>query len=161
MLVFNIMKKNKFVLIFGVFILMVILASLFSVKGVSADSGIMLAQKNSSGISGGGLLGPSSSSCPANPKSLGDFVSYIMCMINRAILPLLITGCVVFFVYGIFKFFFMNPADEKKRAEGAQFMIWGVIAITVIFTLWGFVGFIKRTFFGNSPIAVPQLETFN
>ena len=39
-----------------------------------------------------------------------------------------------------------NAADSKKREEGRNFMVYGVVSIFVIVSMWGLVGFLRNTF---------------
>ena len=47
----------------------------------------------------------------------------------------------VFFFWGIAQFI-LNAADSKARADGRQKMIWGVIALFVLFSVYGLIRFI-------------------
>lgn len=99
----------------------------------------------------------SGSTCISSPKTIADLITYLICLVNNMIIPLIITLMVVLFLWGIFKYFFQSD-DKNAKKDGQEFIKWGLIAITIVFTVWGFVGFIKRSFFGNSPVSIPQLE---
>jgi len=60
--------------------------------------------------------------------------------------PLLITLALVYFIWGLGEFIFAGASDETKRAEGRNRMIWGIIALFVIVSVWGLVGIVARTF---------------
>ena len=60
----------------------------------------------------------------------------------------------LFFFWGVAKFIKGNE-NEAARAEGRQFMIWGILAIFVIFAAWGLVSILKNTF----GIGTPQFNT--
>ncbi len=60
----------------------------------------------------------------------------------------------LFFFWGVAKFI-KNNENEAAREEGRQFMIWGIIAIFVIFAAWGLVSILKNTF----GIGTPQFNT--
>ncbi len=62
----------------------------------------------------------------------------------------------LFFLWGVTKFM-MAGEDKAKRDEGRQFMIWGVIALFVMFAFWGFVQILSNTF--GIPAQGPQLNT--
>ena len=52
---------------------------------------------------------------------------------------------VVIFIWGVVQFI-MNSEEEAKRAKGKQFMLWGIIALTVMVCVWGLVGILGNTF---------------
>lgn len=60
------------------------------------------------------------------------------------------------FFWGIALFIF-NTDDDKKRAEGKSWMMWSVIALFVMFSIWGIVGLIINTLQIN-PLIIPQLK---
>lgn len=62
----------------------------------------------------------------------------------RAILPLLITLATVYFFWGLAKFV-LNAGDESARTEAKGIMIWGVVAVFVMVTFFGLVGWLQRT----------------
>lgn len=50
----------------------------------------------------------------------------------------------VAFFYGLAVFIF-NAGDEKKVEEGKSWMIWSIIAVFVLVTIWGIIGLLQRT----------------
>ena len=40
----------------------------------------------------------------------------------------------------------IHADEEAKRAQGKQYMIWGIIALAVMLSIWGLVGVLKNTF---------------
>jgi hypothetical protein len=98
-------------------------------------------------------------SLAGNPK-IQDLLCYITGIINNSIIPLLFALALVMFVWGVIKFFIINSDEEAKRAEGKQFMIWGIIALAVMLSVWGLVGILKTTFgisVGSSSSLLPQV----
>ena len=80
-----------------------------------------------------------------NPK-IQDLLCYVTGIINNSIIPLLFALALVMFVWGVIKFFIINSDEEAKRAEGKQFMIWGIVALAVMLSVWGLVGILQTTF---------------
>jgi hypothetical protein len=60
------------------------------------------------------------------------------------------------FIWGVIKFFIINADEEAKREQGKQFMIWGIIALAVMLSVWGLVGILSNTF-GLSGSVLPQV----
>lgn len=71
------------------------------------------------------------------------------------ILPLLISLAVIYFVWALVKY--MLKAGEEQ-AEARQQMIWGVIILFVMVSIWGLVGVLGDTFGVDGKAAVPALN---
>ena len=63
-----------------------------------------------------------------------DFVS--------ALIPFFLSLGILVFFWGIVKFI-AHTDDQKAREEGKRVMIWGMVAIFVMVSLWALVGFIQ------------------
>ena len=64
--------------------------------------------------------------------------------INRLI-PFIIGLTVLFFLWGIFSLVF-SAKDSEKRAEARGYIIWGIIALAVMVSVWGLVNILRSTF---------------
>lgn len=57
-----------------------------------------------------------------------------------------IIGLAVFMIiYGIFTFV-TNPADEEARGKAKGFIIWGIIAVFLMVSVWGIVNILVNSF---------------
>lgn len=74
----------------------------------------------------------------------------IMGALSNIIAPIIFALALAAFVWGVVNYFFIHGGEEGKRAEGRQFMLWGVIGLTVLFTFWGLVVLLLSTL-GLSP----------
>ncbi len=72
-------------------------------------------------------------------------------VLNTVVVPVIIAFAFASFVYGIVSYFFINGDNDTKREEGRQFILWGVIGLVVIFSVWGFVGILLSTL-GIAPV---------
>jgi len=54
------------------------------------------------------------------------------------LIPIAITLALLFFIWGLAQFI-LASGDEEKKKEGKQRMIWGIIALFVIVSVWGIV----------------------
>ncbi len=98
-----------------------------------------------------------SSSCTiGNNASLKDVLCYFTKLINDSVIPLLFAVATVFFVWGAVKFFIIEAGEEAKREQGRQFMIWGIIALAVMLSIWGLVGLLSSTVGISRPV-LPQV----
>lgn len=64
--------------------------------------------------------------------------------ILNTVIPILITLGVVYFIWGVITY--VTAGDEEKRKEGRQRMIYGIIGLFVIISIWGLVGVLATTF---------------
>lgn len=75
--------------------------------------------------------------------------------IMNNIVILLIAGAVVYVVYGAFQMI----RSEEHRESGRQTVVYGIIGIFVMISVWGLVNILDRTFnLRGSYIAPPQLR---
>lgn len=72
-------------------------------------------------------------------------------LINRLI-PFVIALTVLFFLWGVFRFV-MSGSDAEARTEARGFMIWGIIALFVMVSVWGLVNILVRSF--NLDVSAP------
>ena len=84
-------------------------------------------------------------------KSLIDVV--FINGIIRPIVPLLIGLGVVLFIYGVLKTMISEGGEGKE--EGKQFMIWGIVGIFVMVSVWGLVSILQTTF--QLPTKTPSI----
>lgn len=71
-----------------------------------------------------------------------DALQQIAGLINQ-IVPLLIAIALVFFLWGVVTFI-LAADDEDARKAGRSKMIWGIVALFVIVSVWGLVGFLNE-----------------
>jgi hypothetical protein len=69
----------------------------------------------------------------------------IVPIIDAVIVPLLYALAFLFFLYGVARYFFSGKEDDRK--EGRSFALWGIIALAVLFSVWGLVRVLLLSFF--------------
>ncbi len=78
----------------------------------------------------------------------------------QGMIPVLILVGVVTFIAGILQF--LNAGDDaEKRSSGRKIMIYGIIVLFVMVSIWGFVNILTQTFFGQNfgiPNYLPKLQ---
>ena len=77
-------------------------------------------------------------------KNVTDVIKYITCFIEQSIVPFLIAMAIVVFMYGVVKF--IGTQETSERESGKQFMLWGIIALAVMFSVWGITRLVGATF---------------
>lgn len=77
-------------------------------------------------------------------RTVSDIISGTIMPIINVVIPLLIAVAVVLFLYGVVKFI-TSGGDEEKRKEARSFMLYGIIGIFVMVSVWGLVGILSDT----------------
>ncbi|MES2416248.1 MAG: hypothetical protein V4504_00945 [Patescibacteria group bacterium] len=105
---------------------------------------------------GTGVTVPSIACTLPGDSKAQDIINYATCIISHSIIPLIMGMALVVFIWGVVQYI-AGAEEEAKREKGRQFIIWGLIAITVIVSIYGMVQILGDTFGIQS--AGPQLET--
>lgn len=82
----------------------------------------------------------------SSTSKLQDVLCYARSIINDSVIPFIFAVATVFFIWGAIKFFILNADEEAQRDQGRQFMIWGIVALAVMLSVWGLVGILTSTF---------------
>lgn len=102
-------------------------------------------------------------------RTVDGLLAYLIYLGGR-IMPLLILAALVLFLYGVVKTFFWNGGAGKD--EGKSFILWGVVALFVMVSVWGLVNVLRGTFnldnnniplaptvpVQNAPSAIPNAQ---
>ena len=90
-----------------------------------------------------------------NPK-FQDLLVYVTCIIGKAVIPLIFTLAMAMFIWGVVQYV-INGSDEAKKQKGRDFMIWGIIALAVMVSVWGLVNILGNTF-GIDSSFIPKVK---
>lgn len=74
-------------------------------------------------------------------------IDFILCKINQlliVVVPIVIALGVVYFVYGIISY--VIAGDEEAKKKGRDRIIFGIIGLAVIVSVWGLVRILTNTF---------------
>ncbi len=73
------------------------------------------------------------------------------------VVPIIISLAVVWFIWSVFAFVLAGSEEGKTKAKTN--MIWGIVAIFVMVSVWGLVGLLGSTFnLNNSVIQAPGIQ---
>ncbi len=89
--------------------------------------------------------------------SVSDVIETIGEIIS-ALIPIVAALALLFFFWGLAKYI-LNAGDETAKTEGRNIMIWGIIALFVMFSVWGLVEVLQNTFSvgGSSAPTLPEI----
>ena len=80
--------------------------------------------------------------------TIGGFAATVQYLLN-IIVPIVMTLALIYFFLGLAKYIY-SASDDEKKGEGRNQMIYGVIALFVMATVWGLVGVLNQTFLGGT-----------
>lgn len=86
-------------------------------------------------------------------KTIQKIFEYILELIDTSIV-ILVGVALVLFLWGILKYFWYSNSEEKRR-QGNAFMVYGVLSLLVITSLWGFI-YLFADLFGIKLVGAPQ-----
>lgn len=95
----------------------------------------------------------SCSSVYVSGTGLGGILDLIGCLL-RGVIPILVTSAIIVFIYGIVTYI-RNADNAEKRKEGNLFMLYGLIALFVMVSIWALVGILGATL--GVDAVLPQL----
>ncbi len=76
--------------------------------------------------------------------AFADFVETIVDTINLLIVPLTGIALLLFFV-GIIQFIY-KTGDTHAKEKGREVMVWGLIALFILTSMWGILRILKESF---------------
>lgn len=76
---------------------------------------------------------------------VGSGSTGIIGVVNGVVVPIIMTLAFLAFIWGVIDYFFIHGGDDSSRAEGRQFVIWGVIGLVVLYSVWAIVKILLST----------------
>ncbi|MDD5152979.1 MAG: hypothetical protein PHS95_03255 [Candidatus Pacebacteria bacterium] len=84
-----------------------------------------------------------------------ELVAYLIKSVAEPIFGLILAGTVVYFLWNTFQFV-RNSDDPEAHVEFKKKLMWGIIAIAVMVSMWGLVNFLRASVnLNNNPISIP------
>lgn len=77
-------------------------------------------------------------------NTLADIIN-IFIQLTKSLVIVAVSLVSLAFFWGIAKFIY-HADNETERAKGKQFLIWGVVALFALVSVWGIIIIIQRTF---------------
>ncbi len=82
-------------------------------------------------------------------KNITEMFTYLLCVLDSGIIPLLISIALIIFLAGVVRF--VGSGDnEEQRQGGRHMMIFGIIALFVMVSVWAFVNVLSNSLFGKN-----------
>ncbi len=90
-------------------------------------------------------VSPASTACTSNIQKFADLMNFATCIMNRFLLTIAISFAAVYFVWGVVQYV-LAPASAEERKKSKQVMLWGILSLFVIVSVWGIVAAMRQLF---------------
>jgi heme/copper-type cytochrome/quinol oxidase subunit 4 len=79
--------------------------------------------------------------------------------LGNTFIQILIAFAVIYIIYNVVRYLVMGGDDEEKRKKAGQAILWGVVGLFVILSIWGLVRILTNTFRTDTttPANIPQI----
>ncbi|HEY4511976.1 MAG TPA: hypothetical protein VJH55_04000 [Candidatus Paceibacterota bacterium] len=84
---------------------------------------------------------------PAVSTFIGSLANHIL----NPLIQLMFAVALIYFLWGVFEYFVLTN-DSGKRAEGAQHILWGLVGMFIMISVYSLIYFVTGT------IGVPQSD---
>ena len=93
----------------------------------------------------------------ATPVTIPVFLGRVRGILD-ALIPFIIGLAVFVIIWGIFNYV-VHAAEEEKRTEARSYIVWGIIGVFLMISIWGFVTILINTLGVGSTIDADQIPT--
>lgn len=100
----------------------------------------------------------------ASAEVLGNtnqFARSILSLVTGYLIPLVFALALLYFLWGVAKY--IRSVSPGSKEEGKTIMIWGVVALFVMSSVWGLVRFLQEELIpgrSNTSVPVPNIEGY-
>lgn len=84
------------------------------------------------------------------PPSGSPIIEKVKTEIINPLIAILIAVAVAYFLYGLMMFI-QNQDNEDAQKEGKQHMVWGIIGMAIMFSVYGILNLVNTTVQGIIP----------
>src|SRR3989338_6175002 len=77
-------------------------------------------------------------------QNLADLFGQVNRVINT-IIPFLVGLAVLVIIWGVFNYI-SGAGDEEKRAQAKQYIVWGVVGVFIMLSIWVLVNVLVNSF---------------
>jgi len=98
----------------------------------------------------------------AQVDSLQDLGAFIIDLINNVGVPLVFAIAFIVFIWGVFQYFVAGGHDEEAKDKGKSLMLYGIVGLAVMASVWGLVSIVTGTVeLNNTPPDLPETPETN
>ncbi len=81
--------------------------------------------------------------------TIATLLKSVVSFIYGSVIPVVGGALVLLFFYGIFRYL-LASGNTEKHEEGRKFMLYGLLGLVVVYSLWAIIAILQVTFFGGS-----------
>lgn len=104
------------------------------------------------------FLSPFVVSAQTTDKTFQEVATELIIRLSNYALTLLVALTVLVFLYGLMKYMFKGQESDDARSTGRKLMLWGIIGLFVMVSIWSLVGLLAGVI-GQNQVGVPQFRT--
>ncbi len=78
-----------------------------------------------------------------------SFFTNIVGFIDGVLIPFVFALALLIFIWGMFRFFILGGDNEDERAKGKQLILWSIIGMVIMVSIWGIVNVVAEGLFGT------------
>ena len=90
------------------------------------------------------------------PQNLTDIIK-LFTDITLAVIPLLGAVAFLVFIWGVARFI-KSAGNQQEIKDSKNLLIWGVVGLFVLVTIWGLVSFLRTEFGFGGDVGIPQIS---
>ena len=96
----------------------------------------------------------------AAPSTVQGYLIVIVQFFNKTLIPFIFAIALLFFFVNVTKYYIIEGGDSYSRSQAKQYMLYAIIALVVITSLWGIVDLIVSSlgFGGHQPICPDYIK---
>ncbi len=92
--------------------------------------------------------------------TLDELITTFNTTVVKSLGTLFLSLGVVAFFFGVVQYIWgIREGNEKKATDGKQFMIWGLVGLFVMFSVYGIIKFGQSIIFGNKDVNIIDIPT--
>ncbi len=84
-----------------------------------------------------------------------EFVADLILKGSRYAVTIIVALTVLVFLYGMMKYMYKGQESDTARSDGRKLMLWGVIGLFVMMSVWTIVAILASTI-GHTDVGIPQ-----
>ena len=100
------------------------------------------------------LFIPALAGAVSSPTDFSSAVHLIVSNVLNPLVGLIMAAALVYFFIGVVKYI-QKGGDDKEREVGRKMMVYGIIALSVMVSVWGLVNVLQNTFSLNPDVPIP------
>ncbi len=91
----------------------------------------------------------------SSSKTIGTLIESLLGNFTTLIIQILFALALMYFIFGVYGFV-KNAGNPSEREKYSKAIMWGVIGLAVMISVWGLVSIVTGTF--GEGVVIPQVK---